>query len=166
MTFGLVGSCDSTASCGLCVVPVELQNSVDSVDDVCGVLHSSNSTLFASSMMFCRVVKHIQLIDHDSMVASAPSAPCSTAADIRSLDQLREFVHLTLCGRENLLEFHFPMTEVELTKNGTLCGIQFILHGPRRVKLAAVWAADRNEILMYAANGRRFGRVRLPNPVA
>jgi hypothetical protein len=34
------------------------------------------------------------------------------------------------------------------------------------VKLAAVWAADRNEILMYAANGRRFGRVRLPNPVA
>lgn len=166
MAFGLVGSCDSTASYGLCVVAMELQNLADSVDDVCGVLHSSNSTLFASSTMFCRVVKQIQPIDHDSMVAPAPSAPCSTAADIRSLDELREFVHLTLCRRENLLEFHFPMSEVELTKNGTLCGLQFVLHGPRRVKLAAVWAADRNEILMYAANGRRFCRVRLPNPVA
>lgn len=100
------------------------------------------------------------------MVATAPSAPCSTAADIHCLDQLREFVHLTLCRRENLLEFHFPMSEVELKKNGAVCGLQFVLHGPRRVKLAAVWASDRNEILMYAANGRRFCRVRLPNPVS
>jgi hypothetical protein len=121
------------------------------------------------------------------MAVAAPSAPVSdtrtstatsfdttatqaaaeqlTAADIRCVDQLRDFVHLALCRRENLLEFHFPMTEVELKKNGTICGLQFILHGPRRVKLAAVWAADRNEILMYAANGNRFRRVRLPNPV-
>ncbi len=106
------------------------------------------------------------LIDSAFMVATAPSAPCSSAADIRSLDQLREFVHLTLCQRENLLEFHFPMPEVELKKNGVRCGIQFILYGPRQVKLAAVWAADRNEILMYAANGRRFSRVMIPNPVA
>jgi hypothetical protein len=117
-------------------------------------------------MRLRRVVTLIYLIDHAFMVATAPSAPCSSAADIRSLDQLREFVHLTLCQRENLLEFHFPMPEVELMKNGVRCGIQFILYGPRQVKLAAVWAADRNEILMYAANGRRFSRVRLPNPVA
>jgi len=106
------------------------------------------------------------LIDPAFMVATAPSAPCSSAADIRSLDQLREFVHLTLCQRENLLEFHFPMPEVELMKNGVRCGIQFVLYGPRQVKLAAVWASDRNEILMYAANGRRFRRIRLQNPVA
>jgi len=100
------------------------------------------------------------------MAATAPTAPCTTAADVRSLDQLREFVHLTLCRRENLLEFHFPVTEVELQKNGTMCGLQFILHGPRQVKLAAVWDAVRNEILMYAASGKRFCRIRLPNPVA
>jgi len=99
------------------------------------------------------------------MAATATSAPCATAAEIRNLDQLREFVHISLCARENLLEFHFPMTEVELMKGDRLCGLQFILHGPRRVKLAAVWAADRNEILMYAASGKRFGRIRLPNPL-
>ncbi len=99
------------------------------------------------------------------MAASAPSVSSVSASEVRSLDQLRKFVHVMLCRRENLLEFQFPMTEVELKKNGILCGLQFILHGPRRVRLAAIWAADRNEILMYAANGTRFCRVRLPNPV-
>lgn len=86
-------------------------------------------------------------------------------SEIRSLDQLRVFVHLSLCRRENLLEHHFPMTETELTRNGERCGCQFVLHGPRSVKLAAVWAEATNEILMYDATGRRFGRVRLPNRV-
>ena len=100
------------------------------------------------------------------MPETAPSAACSIAADVRCLDQLREFVHVALCRRENLLEFHFPMSEMKLKKNGVQCGLKFVLHGPHRVRLAAVWAADHNEILMYAANGRRFCRVRLPNPVA
>ena len=99
------------------------------------------------------------------MLASAVSAPCLTAADVRCLDELRHFVHVSLCRRENLLEHHFPMTEIELKKNGQRCGLQFVLHGPRQVRLAAVWAEDRNEILMYAAGGQRFSRVRLPNRV-
>jgi hypothetical protein len=96
--------------------------------------------------------------------AVAPNALLSPA-EIRSLDQLKVFVHLMLCRKENLLEHHFPMTEVELRKNGKRCGFQFVLHGPRSVKLAAVWAETSNEILMYDATGRRFSRVRLPNPV-
>lgn len=115
--------------------------------------------------MLRRALHQLRPIDFHVMVATVSPVPCSAAADVYSLDQLREFVHLMLCRRENLLEFHFPMSEVELKKNGTLCGIQFLLHGPRRVKLAAVWAADRNEILMYAASGQRFSRLRLPNPV-
>jgi len=93
------------------------------------------------------------------------STACPTATEIRTLDQLRDFIHISLCRRENLLEFHFPMSEAELTRSGHQCGLQFVLHGPCRVRLAAVWAADRNEILMYAANGNRFRRVRLQNPV-
>ncbi|MCH2203327.1 MAG: hypothetical protein MK102_15265 [Fuerstiella sp.] len=143
-----------------------MQNSTYQLDDVWFVRYPSNSALFASSMMLRWIVHQLRPIDLDSMVATASPAQCSAAADIHSLDQLREFVHLMLCRRENLLEFHFPMSEVELKKNGTLCGIQFVLHGPRRVKLTAVWAADRNEILMYTASGRRFSRFRLPNPVA
>ena len=99
------------------------------------------------------------------MVAFASSKPCPAAAEVRSLDQLRDFVHISLCRRENLLEHHFPMSEIELKKNGRRCGLQFVLHGPRQVRLAAVWAEDRNEILMYTANGQRFSRIRLPNRV-
>jgi len=86
--------------------------------------------------------------------------------EIRTLDQLKVFIHLMLCRRENLLEHHFPMSEVELKRNGQCCGFQFVLHGPRSVKLAAVWARPSNEVLLYDATGRRFSRVRLPNPVS
>jgi hypothetical protein len=34
------------------------------------------------------------------------------------------------------------------------------------VKLAAVWAETSNEILLYDAAGKRYGRIRLPHKVA
>ena len=89
-----------------------------------------------------------------------------TPAEVRSLEQLRHFIHITLCRKENLLENHFAMTELELLQNGRRCGFQFVLHGPRSVKLAAVWAVSSNEVLLYDATGNRFGRIRLPNLVA
>ena len=100
------------------------------------------------------------------MTQTAPARlnPASPS-EIRTLEQLKIFIHLALCRRENLLEHHFPMSEVELKQSGVRCGFQFILHGPRSVKLAAVWAEPQNEILLYDATGRRFSRIRLPNPV-
>jgi hypothetical protein len=89
-----------------------------------------------------------------------------TPADVRSHEQLRVFVHVALCRKENLLEHHFPMSELELRQNGARCGYQFVLHGPRSVKLAAVWSSASNEVLLYDATGKRFGRIRLPNKVA
>lgn len=89
-----------------------------------------------------------------------------TPEDVRSLEQLRLFVHVALCRKENLLEHHFPMTELELRQNGSRCGVQFVLHGPRSVKLTAVWSSASNEVLLYDATGNRFGRIRLPNKVA
>lgn len=91
-----------------------------------------------------------------------PSAP----AEIQTMDDLRNFVHVALCRKENLLEHHFPMTELELKRQEALCGLQFILHGPRSVKLTAVWDAVRNEVLMYDVVGKRFAKVRLINQVA
>jgi len=83
--------------------------------------------------------------------------------DVKTLEHLRHFVHITLCRKENLLEYQFPMTELELQQNGRRCGVQFVLHGPRSVRLSAVWAELSNEILLYDATGHRFGRIRLPN---
>lgn len=101
------------------------------------------------------------------MSQSASSSMTPTApADIRSLDDLRNFIHVALCRKENLLEHHFPMTELELKRRGDCCGYQYILHGPRSVKLSAVWDQASNEILLYDVVGRRFDRVRIPNQVA
>ena len=94
------------------------------------------------------------------------SSSVESPGEVRTLDQLKNFVHIALCRKENLLEHHFPMSELELTQNGNRCGYQFVLHGPRSVKLAAVWAEPSNEILMYDATGHRFASIRLPNRVA
>ncbi len=98
--------------------------------------------------------------------AVTPPNPPARPEDVRTLDQLKHFVHVSLCRKENLLEHHFPMSELELLQRGIRCGYQFVLHGPRCVKLAAVWAEPSNEVLLYDATGKRFGRVRLPNRVA
>lgn len=94
--------------------------------------------------------------------SAAADAIAEQPSDVRTLAQLKHFVHITLCRKENLLEHHFPMSELELLQNGTRCGYQFVLHGPRSVKLAAVWAEPSNEVLLYDATGRRFGKIRLP----
>ena len=98
--------------------------------------------------------------------SASVSSHVESPGDVRTLDQLKDFVHIALCRKENLLEHHFPMSELELMQNGSRCGYQFVLHGPRSVKLAAVWAEPSNEILMYDATGNRFARIRLPNRVA
>jgi hypothetical protein len=86
-------------------------------------------------------------------------------SEIRTFEQLRHFVHVHLCRRENLLEYQFPMTELEIQQGGRRCGVQFLLHGPRSVRLAAVWAESAHELLFYDATGHRFNRIRLPNRI-
>ncbi|MCA9084142.1 MAG: hypothetical protein KDA81_08810 [Planctomycetaceae bacterium] len=87
-------------------------------------------------------------------------------AEIFTLDDLRNYVHLALCRKENLLEHHFPMTELELKRRNQCCGVQFTLHGPRSVRLSAVWDRDRNQLLLYDAIGQRFDRINLPNRIS
>ncbi len=86
-------------------------------------------------------------------------------SEIRTFEQLRHFVHVHLCRRENLLEYQFPMTELEIQQGGRRCGVQFLLHGPRSVRLAAVWAESVNELLFYDATGHRFNRIQLLNRI-
>jgi hypothetical protein len=80
---------------------------------------------------------------------------------IRSLDDLRAFVHSTLCSRENILEDQFGLTETSLTRGGRTCGLQFFLKGPRSIRLEAIWVEDRNLIYFYDARGIRFLKLQL-----
>jgi hypothetical protein len=83
------------------------------------------------------------------------------ASGVRSMDALRQYVHERLCRHENLVPEQFALDVTPLTRKGTRCGIQFLLRGPRSVRLGAVWAADHNVLYLYDACGERFGKEQL-----
>lgn len=80
---------------------------------------------------------------------------------LESLDDLRDFVSVTICQHEQLEVNAFPMTERILLRCGEPCGIYFCIHGPRQVKFSAIWETDNNAILFYGAAGERFFRIEL-----
>lgn len=86
--------------------------------------------------------------------------------EVHTLDELRQFIHQALCEKEKLLADQFTMTEVRLTSGSGPCGIQFCLRGPRNVRLAAIWVADRNVAYLYDARGERYAKVALTNGLA
>lgn len=83
------------------------------------------------------------------------------AAAVRTLADLKAFVHRTLCDKENLVPEQFRMQAMELRRHGRSCGIQFSIHGPRQVRLSAVWASDMNLVYFYDAAGVRYSKVPL-----
>ena len=83
-----------------------------------------------------------------------------------TVDELRHYVHDTLCRHENLVAEQFALQTIALTRMGTRCGLQFLLRGPRSVRLGAVWTADQNLVYFYNARGERFLKHPLQQPVA
>ena len=81
--------------------------------------------------------------------------------EVCSLDDLRSFIHVKLCEKENLLPDQFTLTEIPLTRCGSDCGLQFTLFGPRSIRLAAIWASDLNTIYFYDTNGIRYSKAQL-----
>lgn len=77
-------------------------------------------------------------------------------SDVQSIDALRHYVHERLCRHENLVAEQFAMEAIPLTRKGLVCGMQFLLRGPRMVRLGAVWASDHNQLYLYDARGERF----------
>lgn len=85
--------------------------------------------------------------------------------DLSTIVELREHIHQVLCAQENLLGDQFQLLEIPLTRNGLPCGVQYVLQGPRQVRLSAVWASDRNQVFYYDAAGERFRKDVLSNPI-
>jgi hypothetical protein len=75
---------------------------------------------------------------------------------VRTLDDLREYVNETLCHHCQLQIDAFRMSQRILRRGDKPCGIYFCLHGPRAVKFTAIWETDRNQVLFYGSNGERF----------
>lgn len=85
----------------------------------------------------------------------------SNPAEIQNLNDLRNYVHHKICDHNELEAFAFPLTERILVRGGRPCGMFFCLHGPRSVKLTAIWETDRNTVLFYGSNGERQHRTYL-----
>ncbi len=83
------------------------------------------------------------------------------SAVIQTLDDLRIYVKNILCLEGQLELEAFPLTERILIRSDGPCGIFFCLHGPRAVKLTAIWETQRNTVLFYGQTGERFHKIQL-----
>jgi hypothetical protein len=88
---------------------------------------------------------------------------CMSAQSLQidNLNELRNYVQNTICEQNELQVGAFSITERVLVRGRRPCGIFFCLHGPRSVKLTAIWETDRNTILFYSSSGERVGRTQL-----
>ena len=78
-----------------------------------------------------------------------------------NLNDLRNYVQNTICQQNELQVGACSITERVLVRGRRPCGIFFCLHGPRSVKLTAIWETDRNTILFYSSSGERVGKTQL-----
>ncbi|MAT71015.1 MAG: hypothetical protein CMJ58_15995 [Planctomycetaceae bacterium] len=85
---------------------------------------------------------------------------------ISSYEQLRTFIAETLSKFESLDPQQYPLAQRVLTQAGQPCGLYFCLHGPRAVRLTAIWETRGNTILFYGADGQRLQRTALLEPPA
>jgi hypothetical protein len=77
---------------------------------------------------------------------------------------IRRYVNETLCSKDQLETDHFPLSERILVRHGAPCGVYFCLHGPRSLRLTAIWETDGNTILFYGSRGERFRTTQLIEP--
>lgn len=78
-----------------------------------------------------------------------------------SIKQLRQLVSKVLCKQSDFEEDIFRLSEKMLKKGQEICGIFFCLHGPRSVKLTAIWERQDNSIRFYGSNGEKFKTINL-----
>lgn len=85
---------------------------------------------------------------------------------IESINDLKAFIAETLCEHEELQLGAFPLTEWLLRRGGRICGIEFCLHGPRSVRLTAIWEIESQSVLFYNSAGERFHRAQLADTLS
>ena len=81
---------------------------------------------------------------------------CTTS--IQEFEDIRQYVTETLSNIELLRPDCTQLSSKLLTRSGQPCGVYFCLHGPRAVRLSAIWETDANTILFYGSRGQRVQR--------
>ena len=87
---------------------------------------------------------------------------------IISFDRFCRHVETKLCRIGQLEPGQFPMTRRPVLRGGQSCGVYFCVHGPRSVKITAVYDHKRKTTIYYGTDGVRRGQesinVVLPSP--
>lgn len=84
-----------------------------------------------------------------------------------SFERFCRHVEAQLCRIGQLEPGQFPMTRRQVLRGGQSCGFYFCVHGPRSVKLTAVYDHKRKTTIYYGTDGVRRGQesilVKLPS---
>ena len=80
---------------------------------------------------------------------------------IQDFEDIRQFVTETLSNIELLRPESSQLSLRLLKRSGRPCGVHFCLHGPRAVKLSAIWETEANTILFYGSRGERVQKTQL-----
>jgi len=86
-----------------------------------------------------------------------------------TLDELRQYIHATLCALDRLDPQQTPLLQETIRRSGRTCGLYFQVQGPRRMRSFAIWAGEEDRILFYDSAGLRVGETRLseaPDPMS
>ncbi len=79
-----------------------------------------------------------------------------------SFRTVSEFVRGELCAKNQLEKDAFQMSHRMLTRQGQPCGYYFCIHGPRSVRLTAVWDLKNGSVFFYDSLGRREAHCPVP----
>jgi len=80
---------------------------------------------------------------------------------LNSAEEICRFVAETLGSLESLMPNQFRLSQSLLYRAGQPCGVYFCLHGPRALRLTAIWETEQNTIMFYGSSGKRVHRTQL-----
>lgn len=79
----------------------------------------------------------------------------SVMISLTDFDELRRYVKSVLCQKADLND-DTPMLESDIQRRGQPCGIEYLLLGPRSLRLSSIWAPNEKRILFYDEHLNRF----------
>ena len=80
---------------------------------------------------------------------------------LQTTQELKDFVHNTLCALDRLDPVQCPLSSVPLLRKGRPCGSTFQVIGPRQLRTSAIYSADDARLLIYDSTGTRVKEYRL-----
>jgi hypothetical protein len=80
-----------------------------------------------------------------------------------SLEELAKFIWISLAKPDRLDLDQVDRRIAPVRRGEALTSWEFLLEGPRRLRMVALWLVDTQQILFYDSTGKRFRETRLMN---